>query len=120
MREGCEMAQAELEKVQKQYKETSETLDREMNSLESVRDELEYKVNVAAAECAKWTDNTLQVCQGVIHRAAQDNADKSQPTLSMDHLLQQFPYLERVLEDCDTNQLSHLYEMARNKRARRR
>ena len=66
MRDGCAAAQAELERVQKQYADTSQLLDREMNSLRGVQEDLDIKVNVASAECAKWTDNTLQVLQYVL------------------------------------------------------
>ncbi len=59
MRENCAAAQAEYERMQKEYAETSSDLDREMNSLRGVKDDLDYKVNLASAECAKWTDNTL-------------------------------------------------------------
>ena len=38
-----------------------------MRSLSSVVDDLDFKVNVAAAECAKWSDNTMQVVQHVIN-----------------------------------------------------
>ena len=39
----------------------------EMRSLSSVVDDLDYKVNVAANECAKWSDNTMQVVQHIVN-----------------------------------------------------
>ena len=44
----------ELEQAKKQK-------DKELHSLEGVLRDLEYKSSVASSECAKWTDNTLQV-----------------------------------------------------------
>lgn len=62
MREGCSVAEAELERVEKEYAEMSAALECEMSSLKGAREDLEYRVSVGASECAKWTDNTLQVC----------------------------------------------------------
>mmetsp|Transcript_1312 Transcript_1312/g.1779 ORF Transcript_1312/g.1779 Transcript_1312/m.1779 type:complete len:91 (+) Transcript_1312:623-895(+) len=83
-----------------------------MSSLEGVRDDLEYKTAVAASECAKWTDNTLQLCEAVLNHAHTRNSE-SGGVLSFDQLLQQFPYLERVLADSDMSQISHIYEQKR-------
>jgi hypothetical protein len=48
-----------------------------MNSLRGVKEDLDYKVNIASAECAKWTDNTLQVLQYILSSQANlDNGDQ--------------------------------------------
>ena len=66
MREGCDEAQSELDQVGAELEQFTAVKDQEMRSLQGVLDELEYKVTVATTECAKWTDNTLQVVQHVL------------------------------------------------------
>ena len=41
-----------------------------------MKDDLEYKVSVATTECAKWTDNTLQVMQYVLQRDSCNDDDQ--------------------------------------------
>ena len=61
LREGCDRAQEELEQLSKQKQELIRLKEKEMRSLQSVVDDLDYKVNVAASECTKWSDNTMQI-----------------------------------------------------------
>ena len=67
MREGSEVAQAEHEKAEKEFEELVKLKEREQSSLASVRDDLAFKSTVATQECAKWTDNTLQICQYILN-----------------------------------------------------
>ena len=61
MREGCEAAQAELTNLEEERDRLIQLRNEEMCSLQGELDNLDHKVNVATNECAKWTDNTLQV-----------------------------------------------------------
>ena len=61
LREGCDKAEDELKALIEQKEELLALQETEMRSLSSVVDDLDFKVNVAAAECAKWSDNTMQV-----------------------------------------------------------
>ena len=61
-----------------------------MRSLRKVVEDLDYKVNVAAYECMRWSDISLQIVQHVINERG----------LSIENLQQQFPYLDRIDGDC--------------------
>ena len=68
-----------------------------MRSLQSVVEDLDYKVNVAANECSKWSDNTLQVVQHVVN-------ERNDGETTIEQMMQQFPYIERI--DGDNFQMS--------------
>jgi len=88
MREGCEAAQLELNEVEEEVEEVSALKDREICSLQGVLDELDYKVSVATNECAKWTDNTLQIVQYVTTPGNNPNSCGSEQThVTIDQLL---------------------------------
>ena len=78
-----------------------------------VLSDLDYKVAVASTECERWTDNTLQVVQYVVNSSTDESqgvpSEDQEKQMTMEQMLQQFPYLERLLEDSDCSQLSSLY-----------
>ena len=93
LREGCDRAQEELEQLSKQKEELIGLKEKEMRSLQSVVDDLDYQVNVAACECSKWSDNAMQIVQHVLR-------ERNQGQLTIEEMMQQFPYLERIDGDC--------------------
>ena len=87
MREGCDEAQAELDRVGAELERVRAYKDQEMRSLQGNLEDLEYKVTVATTECAKWTDNTLQVVQHVLEDAEMQDESGDGPQLTLDHML---------------------------------
>ena len=67
LREGCDQAEEELKQLNEQKEELLRLQETEMRSLQSVVEDLDYKVNVAANECSIWSDNTMQIVQHVIN-----------------------------------------------------
>lgn len=88
----------------------AENREREMRSLHNTLQDLEFKTSVASTEIAKWTDNTLQVVQYILSAQHHGDCDNS-AAVSLPQLVQQFPYLESILAEgqSDTSCQASMY-----------
>ena len=95
LRKGADEAQLESNNVAKEITEAQQQLQIEKKSTVEHIQQLEYKVNVAAGEIARWTDNSFVMVQ-----YAKNDEKLNDVGRKYENIEKQFPYLSNFEADC--------------------